>query len=379
MVLFAMVLSLWAAFRPARVSEDLTGVVLAPEGGHVPDSFVVLVYTCSSCSSRHDRQVECDCDGAGEFRFERPVDHPALITAFAPGLVSVPIEFHTSAVPPEVHDLSLVPEARLTGTLLDGDGTPMRQRRIEVWSPALVDANEGVTTDLAGGFEITRLPPGRTKLIVWPTEAETARLGSGVPADLVWQAAIRALFVDLSPGQRVEVDIPQVPERLVQVKASVKGRIDQVYVLMATRTDNEALEYYDDYEGAFLLGPGLYRLSLSLSVDRHMIMWRTQLEVPDAPSFEFEWPITFGDLHGVVRGPDGTAAPHAEIFWTPDDGLEGALSWSLSTSSADGSFEVHRLPAGPQQLCARSGAKLSRWTRVQVVQGEIASVQLALE
>jgi hypothetical protein len=71
-----------------------------------------------------------------------------------------------------VLDLCLVPGARITGILLDGEGRRIPEREVKAWPPSGI--LQRVETDGHGRFEFQSLPPGRTNLLVEPTAKETA-------------------------------------------------------------------------------------------------------------------------------------------------------------------------------------------------------------
>jgi len=370
----------WLTEAPPRLSGDLTGSVHDWNGVPAAGAHIVLVYTCDSCPNPHEQRSEVVAGALGAFRIHEPVSHPALLTAFDRGLVSKPVSLFTEVDAPAEIDVCLLPEARITGTLLDADGRPLSGREVVAWPPSRI--RQTTQTDGHGTFEFRTLPPGRTELTVEPTAREIA---AAAGEDVSWKeehALRRALDVDLGEGTTVEVRIPPAPVRLVWVRARVfENGVEQVRTIDAARVDNEAISAFGlcpehDFN-CLKLGPGLHRFSTWARLGDQRIPWSTVVEVPDAATFDYDLHIHFVYLHGTVHTSEGEPVADAELFWLPDDGQAYESSWSLGTTLGDGSF-VRHVPAQGQRLCARFGERLSAWTFVRPAPDQPATVKLLI-
>ena len=120
----------------------------------------------------------------------------ARLSARAPGLVSMPMELDWEAVSRPL-ELVLLPEARIEGKLERawplGNG---------IWVSDSSSVVRRVVTDTDGRFEVLGLPGGRACLTV------ENGLSRPEPGKRYEPAPRRSLYVDLIPGQTMQVTIP---------------------------------------------------------------------------------------------------------------------------------------------------------------------------
>lgn len=230
-------------------------------------------------------------------------------------------------------ELTLRPEARLTGRVVDPKGAGVNLARVEVF-----DGEVELTmayTDEDGSFMVPVEHPGRYRLVAEQSlvgKGEGPATAGGAPATLVLQpgAAVEAEVFDVD-GSPLEADV------VLRQELMMIGVLEQVPNSKVVRRAG--------------LAPGKYVLVLT---EEGRLPIKQALELRADETRRLTLRLQEG---ATVRGRvvTSTGAPVADVNVFATD-LDGS-----ATSAADGSFEFKGLPAGAVELYGftRTGAPVA--------------------
>jgi hypothetical protein len=352
-------------------------------------------------------------DAQGYFRFEgisagqyslrgdRPGFLMTLYGAKGPGQSGT---FITLQAGQEMTDLSfgLIPQAVITGRVLDEDGDPVSGVQVEglkqSWSRGklrFMQQGGGSTNDL-GEFRLGSLAPGKYFVVVqifgMPVENEAPAI-PGAPQ----LHQVRTFFPDstildtasqitVAAGQTASgTDIHLQRVRTFHVRGKVAGGAGDRFILSLLPKDQSMLmfgaqasaakDHTFDISG---VAPGTYTLmGVDIQKGRASPVARQPIEVGAADLNDVILSIVpSGTLRGhvLVEG-DGPAAPdfHPQLFLVSE---EGAMGMSQVKFADDGTFSIENIGPGkyyPQINNAPDGAYLKsvRWGQQELLGKEL--------
>lgn len=312
----------------------LRGVVRDPRGAPVPGARVV-----------HERfatvkEVRCDAEG----RYEVPTSSArgfVELTVLAAGFAVSSSHLEELPAGEHAHDVTLEPELRLAGRVIDQHGARVEGAYVSVtFPPELV----GVRTSADGRFELGQVARGLQ--------------GFG---DQVTVSVEKAGFLMLrqgvvhSPSEEVELvlkrGVPISGRVLAPDRSPVEGC--QVSVGYGTYPSNIT---YTDAEGRFALAPtwpGECELWLWR---RGFAQRRHDIEIPAGAASVDGIEIVLAEPHslgGVVLDPAGEPVPRAWVFIEDADSENERVQDFSTHADAEGRFFFEGLPDVPMLVCVR--------------------------
>ncbi len=181
-------------------------------------------------------------DSSGQFEFEELPPTVAMVTAQKPGFFSDqelsagrrrPTQVTVGPDMPAVV-VKLVPEAILSGRIVDPDGLPIRGLMVRVMTQKVVQGRKdwqqggGARTDADGAFRINSLMPGSYFLVAGPgrnlafvTGAEDTS-SNGYPAVMYPGGSTP---MKINAGQQLETNLTITPQPFYSISGSVSGFI----------------------------------------------------------------------------------------------------------------------------------------------------------
>ena len=184
-------------------------------------------------------QIPVMTDSDGRFEFSDLPRSSATVTAQKPGYFSEqelssgrhrPKQFPVGPDSPSIV-IKLVPEAIISGRLVDPDGLPIPNLMIRAVTQRVIEGRkqwtQGTTdrTDADGAYRINNLMPGSYLVVAGPGRAQAFVAGADDTSDLGYPAAVYpgSSPMRVNAGQHVEANFTIKPEPFYSVTGSVSG------------------------------------------------------------------------------------------------------------------------------------------------------------
>jgi hypothetical protein len=218
-------------------------------------------------------------DSGGNFEFNGMPQGQYMIAAEKPGYFfdlrrRSSIDYFVRVGPEgATTDLSLIPEATITGRCLDEDGMPIQGLQIHLasrsthtghvkWEPG-----ESILTNRDGTYRIGDIVPGRYLLIAGPTAtvAAMASVGSAGGAYPVTYFGGNTSGLTLSAGEHLEANFNLEAKRLFKIAGTVSGpgtkRVRVIPVEPGQQSKDAPME--GDHFHVSMVSPGAYMIHAS--------------------------------------------------------------------------------------------------------------------
>ena len=234
-------------------------------------------------------------DHDGRFEFDNVSEESAYASASKPGYFA---EDKLVLAQGQSVTLQLIPEAILFGTIIDENGQPLQDLRVELtmlqvhnglrrWQPMQTTA-----TGVEGNFRFAELQAGQYSLT---TGFQVEGLAEAASSVAFMPVAFPPLTGDgirgaltLAPGDHIEANASPATEKLYPVSGTIKGMAGQGAVFVIETKDGELIDQpvIIDPGGAFhlRLPSGSYRFKVHSAAEREQPLAATrEISIAEAP------------------------------------------------------------------------------------------------
>jgi hypothetical protein len=302
-------------------------------------------------------------DHDGRFEFDDVTEESVYASASKPGYFA-----EDKLVPAQGQSvtLQLIPEAILFGTIIDENGRPIQDLRVQLsmlqvhnglrrWQPMQTTA-----TGVEGNFRFAELQAGQYSLttgfhVEGLTEAASSVAFMPVAFPPLTGDGIRGALT-LAPGDHIEANASPATEKLYPVSGTVNGMAGQGAVFLIETNDGELIDQpvIISPGGAFhlRLPSGSYRLKVHTAAEREQPLAATrEISIAEAPlegiSINLQPPVFLPievEYQAVTTGTQNTPSappPYLNVSLEDEDPRGPAHAFSA---------QPLKLPRGAQQL-----------------------------